>query len=81
MIIQTSFKELTGAEVVKLYKSWIEKSKVFLKATEEEIEEAGGRPIEPEAGGVLSGYKKVETFVRSKHAYLIFLYSFNILIQ
>ena len=37
------------------------RSKFFLKATEEEIEEAGGRPIEPEAGGVLTGYKKVET--------------------
>ena len=29
--IQISFKELTGAEVVKIYKSWIEKLKVFFK--------------------------------------------------
>ena len=39
-----------------------QKQKRFLlQATEKQIEEAGGRPKEPEAGGVLTGYKKVKT--------------------
>ena len=29
------------------------------QATEDQIEEAGGRPQKPETGGVLTGYKKV----------------------
>ena len=36
-------------------------TRLLFPATKEKIEEAGGRPQEPEAGGVLTGYKKVKT--------------------
>ena len=46
--------------------NWLTKQLVVLEcnlpktqATEDQIEEAGGRPQKPETGGVLTGYKKV----------------------
>ena len=43
-----------------------------------QIEEAGGRPQKPEAGGVLTGYKKVKTqisiFAQICCMYDIYLY-------
>ena len=50
--------------------NWLTKQLVVLEcnlpktqATEDQIEEAGGRPRKPETGGVLTGYKKVTIIV------------------
>ena len=40
------------------------------QATEDQIEEAGGRPQKPETGGVLTGYKKVVVIFLSPSLYI-----------
>ena len=40
------------------------------QATEDQIEEAGGRPQKPETGGVLTGYKKVVMIFLSPTLYI-----------
>merc|ERR550534_1127976 len=53
----TAVKETISEELVTKQTSF--KKLTGAEATEMQIEEAGGRPQKPEAGGVLTGYKKV----------------------
>ena len=52
---------------------------MLFQATEEQIEQAGGRPQKPEAGGVLTGYKKVKTSLFEKLSFFALFEYFAIL--